>query len=279
MVDFIISALTDEYSTMLDEQLMTLKKHNFSHIEIRNIDGKDILELSDENLRIVSRKLEFDEVDVTGICSKIGRVSINEKFDIQLEEFKRVVEVANILSTTRVRISSWFIPENEDYSNYHNKVIEQLSILSEYAIKQKVNCFVENEKLSYMNTSKRVQAINKELKDYIKFVFNPANTLLTNETPYNFYLNVNKLIDYFYIKDVTTEGVIVPCCEGICDINKMLLDHKNNNQTVLVLQPGLFISNDSKDNHKYHYENNIVAFDVAMNNLKSTLEKEGFSYI
>lgn len=280
MVDFIVSAFADESSSMLDEQLMALNKHKFSHIELRTIDNKDICTLSNEEIRIVSRKLEFDEVDVTAICSQIGRVDINDNFDTQLEQFKRTVEIANILSTTRVRISSFFIPENEDYSNYHNKVIDQLGVLSEYAKSQGVFAFLENENGSYADTSARICCIQKELKNYLKFLFNPANTVGVGESCYDFYLNICDFIDYFYIKDALDDGRIVPVGAGVCDIANFLSHyHKNYSEkssVVLTLQSGLYIANDGLD---YHYENTVVAFDTAMNALKSTLAKEGFSYI
>lgn len=267
MVDYIISGIVDEVSPILDEQLMVLNKQKFSHMEIRNIQGFNVTCLSDQDLRILSRKLEFDEVLVTGVYSNIGRVSINDNFDTQLEEFKRVVEVANILSTTRIRISSWFIHENEDYSNYHNKVIEQLGYLSEYAKKQEVYCFLENEKSTYMDTSEKVLAINKDLKDYIKFAFNPANTI---ENSYDFYININNLIDYFYIKDVMTAGA------DIEDLVRMLVSHKeNHNQTVLTVQPSLFIANKGY----FSYKEGEINFDNTITKLKSVLHEQGFSYI
>lgn len=284
MVDFILSAFTDEASPMLDEQIMSSNKHKFSHIELRTIDGKNITELTDDELRVLSRKLEFDEIDVSAICSPIGRVSIDDDFAIQFEKFKRTVEVANILSTTRIRISSFFIPTTQDgsynYENYHNKVIDQLGTLGEYSKKQGVFCFIENEHRSYADTSTRILSVHKELKDYVKFLFNPANTVLSGENCYDFYSNISSIIDYFYIKDALINGDIVPTGAGVCDIAKILAHyHKTYSDklpTVLTLQPGLFIANDRLD---YHYENSIVAFDVAMNALKSTLEKEGFFYI
>lgn len=280
MVNFIVSAFTDESSSMLDEQLMALNKHKVSHIELRTIDNKDVTTLSNEEIRIVSRKLEFDEVDVSAVCSQIGRVNINDNFDWQLEQFKRTVEIANILSTTRIRISGFFIPEHEDYSNFHNKVIDQLGVLAEYAKSQGVYAFLENENGSYANTSERICCIHKELKDYLKFLFNPANTVGLGEDCYDFYLNVSHFIDYFYMKDALNDKTIVPVGNGVCNIDKILSHFHNNysdkSSVVLTLQPGLYIANDGLD---YHYENKIVAFDTAMNALKSTLLKEGFSYI
>lgn len=279
MFDFVVSAFTDECSSMLDEQLMSLNKHKTSHIELRNIDGKDIVDLSNEEVRIVSRKLEFDEVDVSAICSPIGRVMIDESFEWQLERFKRSVEIANILSTTRVRVSSFFIPQNCDYSNYHNQVIEKLGVLCEYAKSQGVSVLLENEQGSYADNSARILAVKRELKELVKFVFNPANTVTVEESCFEFYSNIFELVECFYIKDALQDGTLVPIGEGVCEIGRILTHYKHNtnkSSVVLTLQPGLYIANDGA---KYHYENTVVAFDTAMNALKSTLEKEGFSYI
>lgn len=280
MVGFILSAFTDELSPMLDEQIMVLKKHKFSHIELRTINNKNITELSNEEVRIVSRKLEFDEVDVSSICSQIGRVSVNDNFDWQLEQFKRTVEIANIMSTTRIRISSFFIPQEEDYAKYQGEIVHRLGVLSEYATKQGVSAFLENEQGTYADSSARIYSIHRELRDNIKFIFNPANTISTGEDCYKFYLNISNLIDYFYIKDARADGTIVPVGDGVCDIVKILSHYRKNymrkTPVVLTLQPGLFIANDGLE---YHYENSSVAFDIAMTTLKSKLEKEGLPYI
>lgn len=278
MVDFIISAFTDEFSPMLEEQIMSLKKHNFSHIELRSINGRDISSFNENEIRIISRKLEFDEVDVSGIGSPIGRVSINDDFNLQLEQFKKTVEIANILSTTQIRISSFFIPDNHNYEDYHNEVVERLGILAEYSKKQNVFCCLENEKGSYADTSNRIISINKDLNGYLKFIFNPANTVLVCEDCFEFYLEICNLIDYFYIKDALTDATLVPIGNGVCDIAKILSHYHNNiskTSVMLTLQPGLFISNDDVE---YHYKNETIAFDTAIDALKSTLKKEGFSY-
>ena len=50
MAKFVLSAFADEAGTTLDEQIAALKRNGISYIEPRNINGKPILTLTDDEL-------------------------------------------------------------------------------------------------------------------------------------------------------------------------------------------------------------------------------------
>ena len=55
MTDFILSAFADEAADTLEGQLAALKRNELSHIELRNIDGRSVIDFSDAELSVFYR--------------------------------------------------------------------------------------------------------------------------------------------------------------------------------------------------------------------------------
>ena len=56
MARFVLSAFADEAGSSLDEQIKALKRNGIGYIEPRNINGKPILTLTDEELIEVKKQ-------------------------------------------------------------------------------------------------------------------------------------------------------------------------------------------------------------------------------
>ena len=65
MAKFILSAFADEASSSLSDQIAALKALGISHIEPRNVDGKNISNLTADEARAMREKL-----DAAGISSR-----------------------------------------------------------------------------------------------------------------------------------------------------------------------------------------------------------------
>ena len=55
MAQFILSAFADEAGTTLAEQIAALKRNGIDYIEPRNINGKPILTLTDDELKLIHK--------------------------------------------------------------------------------------------------------------------------------------------------------------------------------------------------------------------------------
>ena len=133
MAKFILSAFADEASSVFTEQLEALKRHNIPLLEIRGVDGKNVMELTDEELDVVREKMEAYGVRLSAVGSPMGKINIQDDFEPHFEKFKRAVEIAKKLGTDRSRMFSFCMPKDEDPENYFDEVVRRTHAMAEYA--------------------------------------------------------------------------------------------------------------------------------------------------
>ena len=79
MTQFTLSAFADEASPEFDRQIAALHRKHIPLMEIRGVDGKGILDLTDEELDVVEKKLAAGNIGISAIGSPIGKIGIDEK--------------------------------------------------------------------------------------------------------------------------------------------------------------------------------------------------------
>lgn len=94
MTQFTLSAFADEASPEFDRQIAALHRKHIPLMEIRGVDGKGILDLTDEELDVVEKKLAAGNISISAIGSPIGKIGIEDDFAPHFEKFKRAVEIA-----------------------------------------------------------------------------------------------------------------------------------------------------------------------------------------
>ena len=152
MTQFTLSAFADEASPEFDRQIAALHRKHIPLMEIRGVDGKGILDLTDEELDVVEKKLAAGNIGISAIGSPIGKIGIEDDFAPHFEKFKRAVEIAKKLHTTRIRMFSFYIPEGKNPEIYHDTVIERIQKMVDYGEANDVHCCHENEKGIYGDT-------------------------------------------------------------------------------------------------------------------------------
>ncbi len=280
MAKFILSAFADEASPDFTEQLEALKRHNIPLLEIRGVDGKNVMDLTDEELTAVREKMTAYGIELSAVGSPMGKISIQDDFAPHFEKFKRAVEIAKKLGTERIRMFSFFMPKDEDPENYFEEVVSRVQAMVEYAEANGVHCCHENEKGIYGDTLARVQKLHAAVPG-LRLVFDPANYIQCQDVPKVNFAALSPMIDYMHIKDAfLTDGAVVPAGEGDGTIPELLAELAKTEKTyMLTLEPHLAVFSglqnlqDEELTHKYTYESNEKAFDAAVNALKAILEK------
>ena len=89
MTQFTLSAFADEASPEFDRQIAALHRKHIPLMEIRGVDGKGILDLTDEELDVVEKKLAAGNISISAIGSPIGKIGIEDDFAPHFEKFKR----------------------------------------------------------------------------------------------------------------------------------------------------------------------------------------------
>ena len=277
MAELILSAFADEYSDNFDEQLSALAGFGIRNIELRHADGKNISEMSREDIRGLKRRLDASGIAVSSIGSPLGKISIDGDVDAHIELAKRIFESARTLGTNKVRMFSFYIPEGDDPSGHRCTVLSSLERMVRAAEEYDILLCHENEAKIYGESPERCLDILKYFDGKIKAVFDMGNFVLDGYKPYpDAYNLLYPYIEYFHIKDSLYAGAIVPAGCGEASIKEILDDYKarSDRDTYITLEPHLqtfaglnALVGKSFDN-PYKYVDQRAAFTDAVEKLK-----------
>lgn len=283
MTDFRLCAFADEASADLDGQLEALRRNGISLIEIRNVGGRSVLDLTDDELRAVKAKLDAAGVAVWSIGSSVGKTKLGER-DEHERRFERSLAAAKILGAKNIRMFSFFVSD-EEADSQRDGIIAELVRMTEVAAAQDVRLCHENEKGIYGSTAARTMELLEKVPN-LHGVFDPANFIQCGEKPGEIFADFAPRTDYMHIKDaLAVDGTVVPAGEGdgaIADLLKTYCDKGSGR--VLTLEPHLFEFvglaklQDEELKHRKRYADADEAFDAAVNSLKKLLKNGGCSY-
>lgn len=280
MQNFILSAFADEIDPSLTTQIETLKNENINYLELRGIDGTNVADFSLEFTREVKNILDFNGIKVSAIGSPIGKISILDDFDKEIERFLHIIDIAKILHTKYIRVFSFYIPEGHNPDIFEAEVMARLSKFIELIKHMDIVLLHENEKGIFGDNEVRTHKIMSSLYcDKFKATFDPANFIQCNVIPFpNAYNLLKPYIEYVHIKDATIKtGTCTPSGFGDGRIKDMLMDLKNSGfRGFLSIEPHLgyfegFNSLELKSNVSCLSPGGIKSFFIATLALKNIL--------
>ena len=275
-----IYAFADEASANIDEQIKAMKENKLDGLEIRNVDGVNIAEISDSKAKEVRKKLDDACLRVWTIGSPIGKIDIEkDNFALHTEKFKRALELADILGAENIRLFSFFTPV-ENRESYKDKVIERLGAFCEIAKGSCITLCHENEKGIYGDTPERCLEIYKALPE-IKAIFDPANYVQCGVDTLKAWELLKGYVKYLHIKDALADGNVVPAGNGIGNIKYILDEFKKLGGDSVTLEPHLTVFDGLKALEKeddksvvgevYKYSSNTEAFSAAVSALRELI--------
>lgn len=270
-----LSAFSDEAGNSLEQQIAALQRNNIPYMEIRNIDGKNIKDLSLQEAQAIKNRLDEEGLQVWSIGSPLGKVDITVDMDEYMETVCHIFELAKILGADKIRMFSFFNSYDQK-----DKVIHNLKLMVAKANEYGIKLCHENEKEIYGDTAARV----KEILDNVPglyCVYDPANFLQVGEKADTTLPLFADRTEYFHIKDVIMETEeLVPAGEGDGHIPELIASIQDDK--VLSLEPHLAVFegyatiDNTQMKNKYHFASNSQAFDAAANALKQLLIKAGY---
>ncbi|MBE6667353.1 MAG: sugar phosphate isomerase/epimerase [Ruminococcaceae bacterium] len=276
-----LSAFADEASPFISGQIEALKRNGISLLEIRGVDNVNISKISAEKAREIRKQLDDGGISVRSMGSPIGKVALDGDFDEHIEKFKRILEYADILGASRIRLFSFFPAEGEDRKASLEKVIERLDRFCELTPDHIILCH-ENEKNIFGENTESCLAIHKALPK-IKAVFDPANFIQCGVNTLEAWSVLRDYVDYIHIKDALADGTVVPAGEGLGNIPCILTDYVSRGGSVMTLEPHLKVfsglseleNGESVKTGVKVYASNDEAFDAACSALNSILKRIG----
>ncbi len=275
-----IYAFADEASPDIDKQIEIMLKNGMDGLEIRNVDGVNISEISDYKAREVKEKMDKAGLKVWSIGSPIGKIDIEDDFAFHTEKFRRTIEIAKILDCKNIRLFSFFIDADKNYADYKEKVIERLKIFVEIAKDSGITLCHENEKGIYGDIYERCLEIHREVPE-LKAIFDPANYIQCSVDTKKAWEQIKPYVKYLHIKDALKDGKVVPAGKGIGNLKYIVDDFIKMGGNEVTLEPHLFNfiglkklekdGNTSEVGAVYNYSSNEEAFNAAVTAFKELL--------
>ena len=275
-----IYAFADEASPNIDEQIAALKRNGLQGLEIRNVDGVNVSDITLEKAKEVKKKLSSNGLVTWSIGSPIGKINIeNDDFSAHTEKLKHTLEIANILEAENIRMFSFYMPEGKEISDFKNEVIERLGIMCDIASKSGVALCHENEKGIYGDIPERCLDLFKVLP-YLKGIFDPANFVQSGVNTIKAWDMLKNYIYYMHIKDAKIDGTVVPAGMGDGNVEKVVKNFIEKGGNSFTIEPHLTVFEGfSHLEHKgetsaiteYGYQDSNTAFDTACNAFKNLL--------
>lgn len=239
MDDLRIFAFADEADPSFEGQIDAMLRNDLQGLEIRNVDGKNIGEISCDTARELRRHLDDAGLITWSIGSPIGKIHIEtDDFEAHKETFKRQLEIAHILGAENLRMFSFYLPKDKDPALYKNEVIDRLGALTNLAIGSGVLLCHENEKGIYGDTAARCLEI-LEAVPLLRAVFDPANFVQCGQDTVEAWEMLKPYVKYMHIKDARRDGTIVPAGLGDGNLSYLLAEYRLQGGREVTMEPHL----------------------------------------
>lgn len=275
-----IFAFADEASSQIDGQIAALRRNGLQGLEIRNVDGQNVSDISLEKAREVHKKLTDAGLSVWSIGSPIGKIDIQkDNFEQHLQKYLHTLEIARALGAEKLRMFSFYLPKGQDPAPFRQQVIDRLSRMAELAQGSGVALCHENEKGIYGDVASRCLEILQAVPQ-LQGVFDPANFVQCGQETWAAWEMLHERITYMHIKDALSDGRVVPAGAGVGNVARILSAFRAQGGDAVTIEPhlqvfsglaGLERAGDTSDVGSYCYESNDAAFDAACAALKGIL--------
>ncbi len=272
-----LCAFADEASPAVSGQIAAMKRNGISLLEIRGVDGTNISEITADKAREVRKMLDAEGLGVWSMGSPVGKISLADDFAPHVEMFKNILEYADILGASKIRMFSFFPIEGESRDVTLNKVLERLNTLAELTPDHIVLCH-ENEKQIFGETPENCIEIHKALPK-VRAVFDPANFVQCGVNTLEAWELMKDYVEYMHIKDAQADHVVVPAGTGLGNIPALVKKYLAQGGQVVTMEPHLaeFAGLAALENGESHkkgessYKNTDEAFDAGVAAFKSIL--------
>ena len=239
-----LGIITDEVSSDFARACELVSAWGLSHVELRVLWGKNILQLSEEEIAEAKRLLDEYGLSVTGIASPVFKspldgkpreveadfaLSGSETLQAQLELLTQTCELCDTFGTKLIRVFTFWDEPWSDVlvANIAEKLLQAALIAQQY---DKVLA-IENEPVCSVGTGKELGKLlevlearaTPELRPHLGGLWDPGNALAAGETPYpdGYKALRERTTVHVHLKDLTFtpegEPTFVPVGEGQVD--------------------------------------------------------------
>jgi sugar phosphate isomerase/epimerase len=272
-----LCAFADEASPSLAGQIAALSRNGISYLEIRGVNGKNIKDITVSEAKEIQKMLEANGISVWSMGSPIGKIALDGDFEAHLDDFRRILETADIFGAGHVRLFSFFPVKDMETEKTRALVFEKMEKLLSVTPNYIMLCH-ENEKDIFGENAENCLALH-EAFPRLRAVFDPANFVQCGVDTEKAWEMLKGYVEYLHIKDAVLDGTVVPAGMGLGNVPYIVKDYLARGGEVMTLEPHLFdfTGLSALENGKItslgvsHYRDNDEAFDAATTALKTIL--------
>ena len=224
----ILTGFADEIAGDLTTQMAVIRKLSMNHIEMRGVDGGNLIFHTPEKVTEIKSRLDENGIRLSALGSPLGKIGITDAFEPHFEAFKKAVDIAHRMDTKNIRMFSFYLPGGADPEAYREAVFDRIGQFVDYADRNDAVLLHENEKGIY---GERAAECKKLLDAFggksFKAVFDFANFVQAKQDTMEAYELLKDHIAYVHVKDAVWEsGAVVPAGMGdgqVAEILKKML--------------------------------------------------------
>jgi len=197
---FRTAAITDEFSPELETALRSMAEVGMTGAELRMVFGKNIADLTDEELDRAIGMVRSHGMEIVSIASPLLKCTLPDapevdarfqqdsfaaihRFEDQPRITERIFEVARRTGAQIVRVFSYWRTVQPEAC--FERVVEALGKLADDGARHNVTIGIENEHACNIATGEETARVLAALDHpNLKVVWDPANALVSGENPF-----------------------------------------------------------------------------------------------
>ncbi len=276
-----LCAPTDEAGVTIDEIVRACSNMGVHVVEIRKINNKEVLELSESEAQEYFTKLQAKQIEAWSICSTIGRNDLNIDINAFNERINKAIKLADIFKAKYLRVSGFF-----NHNNNVDEIVKRLTLVVNTANANNLKVVLENHKDTYTDNIDRMNEILNKVPGLLS-IFDAANYLQVGEATDKAQSTMLPKAEYVHFKDgiLKSPGVIetVPAGEGQTNLAG-LVKIVNKDMPISIehrlrypLEGETFES--IQGSQKFVYPNLMSAFFDAVGHVRMLLLRAGYMEI
>ncbi|WP_309118200.1 sugar phosphate isomerase/epimerase family protein [Paenibacillus sp.] len=218
-----VGVLTDEVSDRLEEALDWATEQGLAHVEIRVVNGRNAANLTDEEASAIRREVEARGLFVSALASPLFKCALDpgrpvaagdtfgnaeEDVEAHFEKLNRVIEIAKLLGTKRIRIFSFWREEHPE--RHTEEIVSHLRRAAGIAGEAGVELLLENEPSCNGGVAVEVAALVRSVDSpALRALWDPGNEAYARREAYPAgYESVKDCLSHVHLKDayVGSEG-------------------------------------------------------------------------
>lgn len=252
-----LGILTDEVSDSFEEALDWAARQNLRYVELRVVDGTNVLDLPDDRVERAAREVSRRGLSVPALASPLFKAALDpsrpvaagDRFGARKEgveeHFRKLVRaarIARILGTRRIRVFSFW--RERDPRAFFPEITRHLRRAAAFAEGEGMELLLENETSCNGGTAEEIGDLVRAVgSPALRVLWDPGNETSGGRTAFpDGYARVMDLVGHVHLKDavVGEDGTprFVPLGSGGTDLKEQILAlDRNGYGGIYILEP------------------------------------------